>query len=111
MTDKEKITSTKEMIKIDTCLIISKQGLLRDFDNRLAEIDKEILVTQQKRAELIASHKEAPARLREYQAHKILMIKELDTLRKGTSNIENVKKRTKLLRMKIARMEAELRKR
>jgi len=108
MNVKEKIVSAKEMIKIDTCLIISKEALLREFDQRLAEVDKEVATVQQKRTELIMSHREAPVKLREYQAHKILMIKELDILRKGTSNIEDAKKRAKLLRIKIARMEAEL---
>jgi hypothetical protein len=108
MNVKEKIIAKKEMIKIDSCLIASKEALLQEFDQRLAEINKKIAAAQQKRTELIASYKDAPAKLREYQVHKILMIKELDILRKGTSNIEDAKKRTKLLRERIAKLEKEL---
>ena len=106
-TNQEKIKSLIETRKIDESLIKHYTFILNHFDEIIATHDKDIVVIEAKKAEILKQFIEAPEKLIQLNAHLAEIQKRIKDTKDITTNRTQKINRIKSLRERLAVLKEE----
>lgn len=104
---KDKLKDVAETLKIDRSLIRHYTFVTENFDELVAEQNKEIAKIEKKKAEILNEYNQAPIKIKELQTHLKLIQKKYGNIRDISMNKKQKINRLKKLRERLAVLQEE----